>query len=134
VRAPALALGFAVLAPALRALAPFDLVAPGEKLADFDLWQLVPFWALFRNINPGTFRNVFEAAAHYVPMGYVLAALGRRPMTGFAWALVLAVALEVLQIGIAGRTFDITEGLYAGAGALIGAWVLDRLRHRDAAA
>lgn len=131
-RAPVLAVGFAALVPALRALSPFELVSPGEKLADFDPWQLVPFWAFFRNINPSTLDNVFEAAAHYVPIGYVLAALGRRAATGFACAMVLAVALEVLQIGIAGRTFDITEGLYAGAGAIVGAWALDRLRHRGA--
>lgn len=133
-RAPGLATGFAILVPAVRALSPFQLVAPAEALASFSLWQLVPFWAFFRNINLGTVANVFEAALHYLPLGYVLVALGRRPVVAFACAFALAEVLEVLQIAVAGRTFDITEGLYAGAGALVGAWAFDRLRDRGGAA
>jgi glycopeptide antibiotics resistance protein len=119
-----------VLAPALRALSPFDFISPSEKLSDFNVWQFVPFWAFFRNINLSTFRNVFEAAVYYVPIGYALVAMGRRPTTAFLAALVLAEVLEVLQIGVAGRTFDITEGIYAGTGALLGAYVLAQLHER----
>jgi glycopeptide antibiotics resistance protein len=129
-RAPALAISFAILVPAVRALSPFQLVAPEDTLAAFSLWQLVPFWAFFRNINPGTVANVFEAALHYLPLGYVLVALRQRPALVFACAFALAEVLEVLQIGIAGRTLDITEGIYAGAGALVGAWAFERLRER----
>jgi VanZ family protein len=126
-RLPAVVLAFAIAAPVARALSPFQLVPLDEKLAEVSAWQLVPFWALFRNVNVSTFRNVFEAALYYAPLGYVLAARGHRPVVSFAAAVALAEVLEVLQLPIAGRTYDITEGIYAGACALAGAWVLSRL-------
>jgi len=127
-RAPALAIGFAILTPAVRALAPFEWVAPAEKLAGFSLWQLVPFWATFRHITIGTLVSVVAAALAYVPLGYTLTALGRRHAAAFALAFGLALVLEVLQIGVVGRTFDVTEGIFGGAGALTGAWAFERLR------
>ncbi len=129
-----LVFAFAVLAPAARALSPLQFVSLEEKMAaDFSWWQLVPFWALFRNINVSTFRNVFEAALFYLPLGWALAARGHSPRFVFLAALLLAEVLEILQLFIAGRTYDVTEGLYAGACALAGAWALGRLSaHIDA--
>jgi glycopeptide antibiotics resistance protein len=126
-RSPVLVVGFALLAPALRALSPFVLAPIEEKLADISGWNFLPFWPLFRNVNLATFRNVFEAAMYYVPLGYALSALGKRPLTAVLVALGTAEALEVLQIPIEGRTFDITEGLYAGFAAFVGAYALSRL-------
>lgn len=119
-----------MLVPAVCALSPFVFIAPAEKPTGFSTWQFVPFWTLFRDMNSGAFGSVFEAALHYVPMGYVLVALGRHPAVAFGCAFAFAEVLEILQIGIAGRSFDITEGVYAGVGALTGAWALERLRER----
>lgn len=124
---PALVFGFAILAPTLRALQPLQFRPLGEALDAIDGWQFVPFWALFRNINLSTFRNVFEAAAIYLPLGYALHALGKPARFGFLACLILAEVLEVLQIPVIDRVYDITEGLYAGLMGLFGAWALTRL-------
>lgn len=126
--APAVVIGFAVLAPASRALSPFVFTDVATELAGITIWQWVPFWALFENVNLSTFRNVFEAAAFYLPLGYAIAALGRTPRFGFLVCLALGGLLEVLQIPVAGRVFDVTEGLYAGLMGLVGAWILSSLR------
>lgn len=123
-RAPVLVLGFALLAPAVRALQPFEFQAFADGAAGIDGRAFVPFAMLFSKLSAGAFLNVFEAAAFYLPLGYALAALGRSPRAGFVLCLVYGLALEVAQIPVAGRTFDVTEGLYAGAMALVGAWLL----------
>lgn len=134
-RAPWAVVGFAVLAPAFRALQPFHFYADiSEAFVDITAWNFVPFWQLFRNINLSTFRNVFEASAIYLPLGYALFALGRPPKVGFTACLVLAEILEVLQIPVVNRTFDITEGLYAGLMGLLGAHALIQLGKRRAPA
>lgn len=126
--ATVLVLGFAILAPTFRALQPFRFMPIGEALGEITVWQFVPFAALFANINLSTFRNVFEAAAIYLPLGYALFALGRAPRVGFFACLILAEVLEVLQIPVAGRVFDITEGLYAGLMGVAGAWLFTSLQ------
>lgn len=126
-RRPALVLAFAIVAPTLRALQPFEFRPLGEALDAVDGWQFVPFWALFRNLNVSTFRNVFEAAAIYLPLGYALYALGKSPRFGFLACLALAEVLEILQIPVVARVYDITEGVYAGLMGLVGAWAFTRL-------
>ncbi len=130
-RTPWLVLGFAILAPTTRALSPFIFQPIGVGLEEISVWQWVPFWALFQNINVSTFRNVFEAAAFYLPLGYAVYALGRPARIGFVACLVLGEALELLQIPVVGRVFDITEGLYAGLMGLVGAWILTSLRAQE---
>ena len=124
---PWLVLGFAILLPGLRALAPFELIDVDEALDKLEPRRFLPFWMLFANLTMSTFTNVFVAAAMYLPLGYALAALKKRPVIAFAWALLLAEVLEVLQIPIANRTFDVTEGLLAASGALIGSWLFNKL-------
>lgn len=126
--APGLVIGFGVLAPTLRALQPFVFGDIGAELSRITVWRLVPFAALFENINLSTFRNVFEASAIYLPLGYGLFALGKSPKVGFVVCLALAELLEVLQIPVAGRTFDVTEGIYAGLMGLAGAWLFTSLK------
>lgn len=126
-RWPALVLAFAIAVPLVRALAPFELAPLDQALAKIDAGSFLPFWTLFRHLTFSTFTNVFEAACTYVPLGWALTVLGRRPAVIFAWAAGLAVALELLQIPIAGRTFDPTEGILAASGALVGAWLYQRL-------
>lgn len=130
-RLPWLVITFSVLAPTLRALQPFQWASLSEKIETFTVWNLVPFWGLFRNVTLATVRNVFEVSAFYVPLGYSLHVLGRRPRAIFFFALALAEALEVLQIAIEGRTYDVTEGIYAGLFAVVGAWIFSRLRMRE---
>jgi VanZ family protein len=130
-RAPVLVVGFAIAAPFCRALQPFVLhenVADG--FADITAWNFVPFWQLFRNINLSTFRNVFEASAIYLPLGYAIHALGRPPRVGFLICLGWAEALEIFQIPVVDRTYDVTEGIYAGLMGLLGAHALIQLRRR----
>ncbi len=129
-RRPQVILGFAIALPIVRALQPFELQSLSAGLADVSGWNLVPFWALFRNLNLSTFRNVFEASAVYLPLGYALFARGRPPWFGFVACLGLAELLEVAQLFVAGRVVDITEGVYAGLMALLGAWILTALRAR----
>lgn len=130
-KAPWAVLTFALLAPTFRALQPFRFYGEmSEAFVDITAWNFVPFWQLFRNINLSTFRNVFEASAIYLPLGYALFALGRAPRVGFIACLVLAEILEVLQIPVVDRTFDITEGLYAGLMGLLGAHAMIQLEKR----
>ncbi len=132
--APGVVLGFSILAPTLRAMQPFQFQSLSEAFELITVWQLVPFATLFENINLSTFRNVFEASAIYLPLGYAVHALGKRPWVGFAVCLGLAELLEVLQIPVAGRVFDITEGIYAGAMGVAGAWVFTSLQAMNPAA
>jgi len=125
--APQLVLGFAILAPTLRALSPFVFGDLSAELSKITVWSFVPFAALFEKINLSTFWNVFEASAIYLPLGYALFALGKSPRVGFVACLVLAEVLEVLQIPVANRVFDITEGIYAGLMGLAGAWLYTSL-------
>jgi VanZ family protein len=129
-RSPVLVLAFAVLAPVTRALSPFELRPLSEGLAAASLGNLLPFWSLFSKLDVSTFRNVFEAAAIYLPLGYALAALRRPPWFAAAVAVGLAWTLELLQLGVVGRVSDVTEGLYAALMALVGAWALGELGAR----
>jgi hypothetical protein len=121
------------LVPVLRALAPFRLVddaALAAKLApDVLLVHLVPFGMLFADLKASTFTNVFELAlTTYAPLGWALAARGASRGRVLVVALVLAEVLEALQLPIEGRTFDVTEGLIAAVGALVGALALEHAR------
>jgi len=48
-----------------------------------------------------------------VPLAWVLRRRGVPAMVAAASCLLLALALEVAQLFVAGRTFDVTEGLLA---------------------
>ncbi len=124
---PHVVLSFAVLAPALRALQPFEFEPLETALASVSATSFVPFWSLFQNLNLSTFRNVFEAAAFYLPLGYAVYVLRSSPKLGFGACLTLALVLELMQIPVAGRVFDITEGIYAGAMGLVGAHLYRKL-------
>jgi VanZ family protein len=126
-RHPALVLTFALAAPTLRALAPFELVPIQEKLASLSGWQLVPFWALFDHLTVWSFSNVFEAIAVFVPLAWLLRASGASAALAIVACAGLAEVLEVLQLGIAGRTFDITEGVYGAASAAVASFVFARV-------
>jgi hypothetical protein len=119
-----LVLGFALLAPAVRALQPFVFEAFADGAARIDDRAFIPFATLFAKRSTRGFLNVFEVAAFYLPLGYVLAVRGRSLARGFLLCLLYGLALEVAQIPVIGRTFDVTEGLYAGVMALVGAWLL----------
>lgn len=120
-------LGYAVLLPILRALAPFRFSSFAAGLERVEWARQLPFFHFFMRINPLTMMNVVEAASAYLALGFALAALGRSILTSFGIALLLAELLEVLQIPVEGRTFDITEGILAASGALVGAYVYGRL-------
>jgi VanZ family protein len=125
-------LGLALI-PLLRALAPFRLAddeALAAKLApDVLLVHLVPFGMLFAHLEVSTVTNVFGLAlTTYAPLGWALAARGASRGRVLVVALVLAEVLEALQLPLEGRTFDVTEGLIAAVGALIGALTLEHAR------
>ncbi len=111
---------FALALPVSRALAPFEARPWQEGLALVQAEDLLPFWALFDRLRPETFANLAEVAVVWAGFGWVVAA--RRP-GGWGLALAaglaagLALALELLQLGVSGRTFDPTEALLAALGA-----------------
>jgi glycopeptide antibiotics resistance protein len=115
-----LVLSFALMAPIARALSPFVLRPIGESWSALELTHLVPFFHLFDTLRVSTFLNVFEAAATYLPLGYILAVRRVPALTAFVLAVALAEGLELAQLAIEGRTVDLTEGLLAAAGALAG--------------
>lgn len=115
-----LVLTFVLLAPIARGLSPFVLRPIGEAWAALEPTHLVPFFHLFDTLRVSTFLNVFEAAATYLPLGYVLAVRRVPPLAAFLCAVALAEGLELAQLAIEGRTVDLTEGLLAAAGALAG--------------
>lgn len=125
--APPLVLAYAVTLPVLRALAPFRFTTLAAGLERIDWARQLPFLHFFMKINPITMMNVVEAASAYLALGFALAALGRSTLASFGLALILAEVLEVLQIPVEGRTFDITEGILAASGALVGAYAYGRL-------
>ncbi len=127
-RAPRLVFAFALLGPALRALQPFEFEDLSQALQHVNAGSFVPFRSLFRNLNFWTLFNVFEASAVYLPLGYALFVVGTSPWSCFWMSLLVAEMLEVLQIPVVGRVFDVTEGIYAGFMGLVGAWSVTRLR------
>lgn len=70
-------------------------------------------------------QELLTKAILFAPLG-VLAG-GRRTLAG-AVGLGVAVAVEVGQLGLPGRTPGVTDVLVGGAGALAGAWAVRRLR------
>ncbi len=125
---PPLVLAYSVALPVLRALAPFRFSSFAAGL-DRVVWShQLPFLHFFMRINPLTMMNVVEAASAYLVLGFALASLGRSTLASFGFALLLAEALEILQIPVEGRTFDITEGILAASGALVGAVAYTRLK------
>lgn len=127
-RWPALVFAFTAAVPVLRALAPFKLRSWDETIATIDWERFLPFWLFFNRISFATITNVFEAALMYLPLGWALGARGRSPVFAWVVGLLLAESLEVAQIAIEGRYFDITEGLLASTGAAFGVWLFRRLR------
>ena len=127
-QAPRLVFAFALLGPALRALQPFEFLDLSTALQQVNAGSFVPFRSLFRNLNSDTLVNVFEASAVYLPLGYALFLVGTSPWGCFWMSLLVAEMLEVLQIPVVGRVFDVTEGIFAGFMGLVGAWAVTRLR------
>ncbi|MFO0727442.1 MAG: VanZ family protein [Myxococcota bacterium] len=118
---------FAIGLPSLRALAPFELVPLESLLSDIRLERLLPFSELFENLRLSTFSHVIETASCYAPLGFVIAARGRSTRVAFLGAVILAEVLEVLQLPIAGRTFDLGEAGLGAFGAVVGAWAFRRI-------
>ena len=113
---PKWVLTFALLLPLLRALDPFRL-EPGD--ISISVWNFVPFASVFARVNEFTVANVFTVVAVYVPLAHFLWAR-RHPVRRMVLACVAyALLMELLQIPIEGRTFDITEALVAGLSALL---------------
>jgi VanZ family protein len=112
---PALCYAFAIALIVVRAMAPFR----------FDAWSapdargFVPFATLLANFTRDTVANVFTVVAVYAPLAHVLLMRGARVGATVATCVVIALLLEVFQIPLAGRTFDVTEGLLAAAAALV---------------
>jgi glycopeptide antibiotics resistance protein len=119
-------LAFALLLPALSVLSPFEFEPWGDALAGVGPQSFVPFAPLFVNVNIWTFFNVFEAAAIFLPLGYILAAWRLPPLRSAILCFVYAELLEFAQIAVVGRTYDVTVGLYAASMGLLGAWIIER--------
>lgn len=128
---PWLVIAFVLLAPTFRALYPYELIPISEAISVISIWNLVPFSNFFQNINISTFYNVFEASAIYLPLGYSLHALGKSPRFGLISCFTFAMLLEILQIPILDRSFDITEGVFAGFMGLVGAYAFNKLSKKS---
>jgi len=123
-RRPRAALAFGLLYPLLLALVPFRFLPLSEAMEQVSPGSFVPFRSLFVNINPGTFFNVFSAAAAFLPLGYAFAALGRAPARLAAVCAAWGIACELAQIPVPGRSLDTAIGLYAGLMGLFAAWLM----------
>jgi glycopeptide antibiotics resistance protein len=116
-RFPGVCIGFAVALPVLRALAPFDFGEWSAPPAN----RFVPFASLFGNVTAYTVANFFTIVAVYLPLAYVML-LRRRSVAVTAFAcFALATVLEIGQIPLVSRTFDMTEAMIAAASALVAA-------------
>ncbi|MGE3595706.1 MAG: VanZ family protein, partial [Dehalococcoidia bacterium] len=92
------------------------------------LGTLIPMRSLARTMGVFSIVHVLTSFLLYVPVGAVLAIrpLRRRGwLAGFAPAAYLAVVSEVLQAGIIGRSFDVTDPMIQAAGAAVG-WLIMR--------
>lgn len=130
---PLSALGFVVLVPAVRALAPFELRSYADGTWGLTDEDFLPFWILLNGLDVRTFANVFGAIAAYSPLGYVLAALRWRPRLVLGAAVGIAGCLEFAQIFIVTRTLDPTECVWAAIGATIGLFAFEHVRATTAA-
>jgi glycopeptide antibiotics resistance protein len=113
-RYPALCYGFALGLVVLRALEPFRVVeweAPGFR-------SFVPFYWTFRRVHEWTIANFLGSVAVYLPLAHVMLVRGRGVVAATATCFGLAFVLEVCQIPLENRAFDITEPLLAAGAAL----------------
>jgi VanZ family protein len=116
-RFPGVCVLFALALPALRALEPFRF---GEWSTP-DASRFVPFASLFGNVTVLTVANFFTIIAVYLPLAYVMKLRGRSTGMAAVACFVVATCLEIGQIPLEGRTFDMTEAMLAAAAALVAA-------------
>jgi glycopeptide antibiotics resistance protein len=125
---------FAVVCWSARPFVPVRSLA--ASIASVGRDQLVPLRSLAQTFSLHSVADVGVGFLLYVPVGAWLAArpLRRRgPLATLLPGLYLAVATEVLQLGVFTRVFDVTDVLVQCAGVCVG-WVVLRRADRLAAA
>jgi VanZ family protein len=104
---------------AILMLTPFT-VAP-----EYRGFRWLPFLGYYENTTFGTLSHAVELLLVYFPIGFCFARISPRPrvfITSVAVAAAIAIPVEYLQGWIVGRYPDVTDVLFSGAGAWLGAW------------
>ncbi len=104
---------------AMLMLSPFEIAAAPRPL------RWLPFLGYYEHTTFGTLSHVVELLLVYFPIGFCFARITPPPgafVTSVVVAAAIAVPVEYLQGWIVGRYPDITDVLFSGAGAWLGAW------------
>ena len=117
-RRPALGYGFALGLVLLYALEPFRLAAWRAP----DPRGFVPLAMALAPVTRESVASLFAALGVHVPLAHVLLVRGARAPAAAATCAGVALLLEVAQLGIEGRVFDLTDVLLAAAAA----WIVAR--------
>ena len=111
---------------------PYRLeTSPRGIVAELTSEWWIPLRALAQRMDVFSVIDVANGFLLYLPLGALLAVWPvrrRGPLSGVLPALFLAVAAELAQLLVVGRTLDITDMLVQAAGATVG-WLL--LRRAD---
>jgi len=106
------------LSAALLTLYPFEFTD------QFSGMNLIPFLPYYQITSFVAFSNFIEAMFVFLPMGVVMAILGRREKTMipmvFLLTLTIAIPLELLQGWVVGRFPDVTDILGGALGGILG--------------
>ncbi len=101
---------------------------PGELLSAMSPGRWLPLEALGGRRDLYTVSDIVRSFLLFLPVGATLAVRplrSRGPLRGLAPALYLALGLELAQVFVAGRFFDLTDAIVCSAGAGV-AWCLVR--------
>ncbi len=110
-----------------RALSPLDFVSVAEAIDKIEWRSFVPFAANIQKTNLATVTNVVIIFAYYAPLGWWLGARGIDKFVASGIAFGTAIIMEVGQLFVANRVFDISEGIFAALAAGAAAWGLGHL-------
>ena len=120
------------------ALVPFEFRFDLDSmLSRFTFTALIPYSSYYYKANVAAVADLLDGLLTWLPFAFVLARLrndGRRPdlRSGLAvigWSAVLALGVELLQLGVPRRYPEISDVLTAALGASLGAYAWSWCAH-----
>ena len=109
------------------ALAPFTFSFKINTLFNsISIKSLMPFYAYWKHTTVFAFKDFIEGIVLYLPLGFLISLKSRREegfgLLYFLYGLTLGLLMELCQLFIIGRYFDITDVILAGVGISLGGW------------
>jgi glycopeptide antibiotics resistance protein len=123
------------------ALVPFEFrFSADSMLSRLTFTALIPYSSYYFKANVAAVADFLDGLITWLPFAFVLARLrsdGRRPdlrsgLLVITWCAVLALGVEILQLGVPRRYPEISDVLTAALGAALGAYAWSWCAHRTA--